>query len=326
MGSGRTEGRSRHTAANEARNAAPLHHHERARKPQRRPPAAATAPRNCLVGEPAGSPETEEQMDKRIDTSRPHPARRYNYWLGGKDNFAADRASGDAIARIWPHIVTAARANNDWRARAVAYCVPAGIRQFLDIGTGLPSADNTHEVAQHLAPDTRVVYVDNDPLVLVHARALLTSAAPGATDYIEADLRRPAAILEHPALRSTLNLNKPVALVLAAVLHFIPDSDDPYGIVRTLMGALPAGSHLVLSHASSALIPAPAADELTSEAALGRFDFHDRGLQEITAFFAGLDLVEPGVEIVSQWRPDPASTPPPPEQVSVYGGVAVKPA
>jgi hypothetical protein len=267
-------------------------------------------------------------MDElHFDTGRPHPARRYNYWLGGKDNFAADRESGDAIAAIWPDIVTAARANRDFLKRAVTYCVAeAGIRQFLDIGTGLPTADNTHEVAQRLAPESRIVYVDNDPLVLTHARALLTSDAAGKTDYIDADLREPADILNHPALRTTLDLTQPVALMLVAVLHFVPETAEPYRLVQTLMDALPAGSHLVLTHASSAKIPQPAAEQFSSASFPGRDDFHDRDPQQITRFFDGLDLVEPGLEIVSNWRPDPATTAPKPEQVSVYGGVAVKPA
>ncbi|MEV4709609.1 SAM-dependent methyltransferase [Actinoplanes sp. NPDC049316] len=265
--------------------------------------------------------------EEAIDTSKAHPARRYNYWLGGKDNFAADRESGDAIANIWPHIVIAARANRAFLKRAVTYCVAeAGIRQFLDIGTGMPTADNTHEVAQQLAPESRIVYVDNDPMVLAHARALLTSDPAGATSYIDADLRRPADILTDPALRATLDLTQPVALMLVAVMHFVPETAEPYRLVHTLMDALPAGSHLVLTHASSAMIPRPAAEQLSTASFPGRDDFYDRDPQQIAKFFDGLNLVEPGLQIVSDWRPDPASPNVPPEQVSVYGGVAVKPA
>jgi hypothetical protein len=272
----------------------------------------------------------EEQMDEShpdLDTRRPHPARRYDYWLGGKNNFAADRESGDAIAAIWPDIVTAARANREFLKRAVSYCVAeAGIRQFLDIGTGLPTTGNTHEVAQRLAPDSRIVYVDNDPMVLTHARALLTSDPAGAIDYIDADLRRPGDILEHAALRDTLDLEQPVALILVAVLHFVPETAEPYGLVSTLMGALAAGSHLILTHASSAMIPQPAAHQFATSNVPGRDDFHDRNPEQIVKFFDGLDFVPPGLEVVSDWRPDPATDPVAPEQVSVYGGVAVKPA
>ena len=180
-----------------------------------------------------------------IDTTTAHPARRYDYWLGGKDNFAADRESADAIETIFPSIRTAARENRNFLHRAVRYLVTeAGVRQFLDIGTGLPTADNTHDIAQRLAPDARIVYVDNDPLVLVHARALLTSHPHGATQYIEADLRQPEQILTDADLTGTLDLAKPVALLLVAVLHFVPDTDHPDTIVRTLLDALiPVPAH-----------------------------------------------------------------------------------
>ncbi len=187
----------------------------------------------------------------RIDMTRPHPARRYDYWLGGKDNFQADRDAAEAIAAVFPSIRTAARENRAFMQRAVRFlAAEAGIRQFLDIGTGLPTANNVHDVAQGIAPESRIVYVDNDPLVLTHARALLTSSDEGATAYIDADVRNPEKILSDPAVQNTLDLSQPVALLLVAILHFIEDDDDPYGIVKRLFSALPAGSYLVLSHAT----------------------------------------------------------------------------
>ncbi len=183
----------------------------------------------------------------RIDTSVAHPARRYNYWLGGKDNFAADRASGDAIAAAWPSAPIAARENRRFLGRATRFLAgEAGIRQFLDIGTGLPTAGNTHEVAQVVAPSSRVVYVDNDPMVMVHARALLTSAPEGATDYLDANVRDPKAILAEAA--RTLDFTQPVAVMLLGIINFVPDDDEAAAVVRTLVDAVPSGSYLVMSH------------------------------------------------------------------------------
>ncbi|MEV4704503.1 SAM-dependent methyltransferase [Actinoplanes sp. NPDC049316] len=258
-----------------------------------------------------------------INTGVAHPARRYNYWLGGKDNFAADRASGDAIEKIFPHIRTAAIENRRFLHRAVRWLTAeAGIRQFLDIGTGLPTADNTHEVVQAVAPDARVLYVDNDPIVLTHARALLTSHPHGRTDYIDADLKRPVTILDAPAFKRTLDLTQPVALLLVAVLHFLTEHDDPYSIVETLLDRLAPGSYLVLSHATAELLPPATAAALTSVP--GRGDFTSRTYQQAQRFFDGLDLVAPGLVVASQWRPPPGSTPTPPEQVAAYAGVARK--
>jgi SAM-dependent methyltransferase len=215
--------------------------------------------------------------------------------------------------------VTAARANRDFLQRAVTYCVQeAGIRQFLDIGTGLPTADNTHEVAQRLAPDARVVYVDNDPLVMVHARALLTSSPEGRTDYIEADLREPAEILGHPQLAGTLDLSKPVALMLVATLHFLLDDKQAYTVVKQLVDRLAPGSYLVATHATADFLDA----QTRSKLAAMNNDIVPRDRDQFTRFFTDLDLVEPGVEVITNWRPDPGVTMPPPEQVSVYGAVA----
>jgi hypothetical protein len=190
-------------------------------------------------------PATRQRPDA-FDASVAHSARVHDYWLGGKDNYAADRAAGDAVMAAYPGIVMSVRANRAFLARAVRFpAAEAGIRQFLDVGTGIPTASNTHEVAQAIAPDCRVVYVDYDPVVLAHARALLTSSPEGATDYIDADLRKPGAILAEAA--RTLDFTRPVAVMLIAVMHLVVDEDDPYGIVRTLLAGVPSGSYLALS-------------------------------------------------------------------------------
>ena len=258
----------------------------------------------------------------RIDMTRPHPARRYDYWLGGKDNFQADRDAAEAIANVFPHIRTAARENRAFMQRAVRYlAAEAGIRQFLDIGTGLPTANNVHDVAQGVAPESRIVYVDNDPLVLTHARALLTSSEGGATAYIDADVRDPEKILGDPAVRETLDWSRPVALLLVAVLHFVEDHEDPYGIVNRLVAALPPGSYLVLSHATfDPLDPETiAAMNAVNEGITPRFS--PRALAEVSRFFDGLDLLEPGIVSVSDWRPAPGPRPTPAEATG-YGAVA----
>jgi hypothetical protein len=258
----------------------------------------------------------------RIDMTKPHPARRYDYWLGGKDNFQADRDAAEAIAAVFPHIRTAARENRAFMQRAVSFlAAEAGVRQFLDIGTGLPTANNVHDVAQGIAPESRIVYVDNDPLVLTHARALLTSSPEGATAYIDADARNPEKILLDPAVRDTLDLSQPVALLLVAVLHFIEDGDDPYAIVKRLVGALPAGSYLVLSHATfDPLDPETiAAMNAVNEGIKPRFC--PRTLSEVSRFFDGLQLLEPGIVSVSDWRPEPGPRPTPAEATG-YGAVA----
>ena len=263
-----------------------------------------------------------------IDTSVAHPARRYNYFLGGKDNFQADRESGDAIARFFPTIRVATLENRSFLRRAVEFLVrEAGVRQFLDIGTGIPSANNTHEVAQGLAPDARVVYVDNDPVVLVHARALLTSTPEVRTAYIDADLREPEQILRDPELRATLDMSQPVALMLIAVLHFIVDRDDPYGIVRTLVDALPSGSYVAITNVTTDFMPAHIKAEAESSQATARYgDIRFRTLDEVARFFEGLELVEPGVVSITDWRAEHEPAPrPTAADVSVHGAVGRKP-
>jgi trans-aconitate methyltransferase len=268
-----------------------------------------------------------DEPSRTLDVTVAHPARRYNYWLGGKDNFAADRASADAIEKIYPGIRTAAVENRRFLHRAVRYLVQVeGVRQFLDVGTGLPTADNTHEVAQRYDPTARVLYVDNDPLVLVHARALLISYPAGATAYLDADLRQPDTILAAPKLHDTLDLTRPVAVLLVAVLHFLPDHEQAYDVVQTLMAAMPAGSYLVISHATTDALPADTARRLAACDLPGRGDFTARTCAQVARFFDGLTLIDPGLHVISAWRPDPRHPQPPAEQVAAYGGIAHKPA
>jgi hypothetical protein len=264
-------------------------------------------------------------VSPRIDTAKPHAARVYDFYLDGKDHFAADRETGRALMRVVPTIRAAARENRAFLGRAVRFLVAeAGIRQFLDVGTGLPSANNVHEVAQGLVPSCRVVYVDNDPIVLAHARALLTSSAEGKTAYIHADLREPERILADPVTAATLDFAEPVALMLVAVLHFVPDEAQPRRIVQALLDALPSGSYLVATHATAEHDP-------DRGAAAARI-YHERGIafqfrvaDEFAGLaFRGLDLVAPGVTSVSDWRPDDDGPHPLPAEVAWDGGVARK--
>ena len=258
-----------------------------------------------------------------FDTTVAHPARRYDYWLDGKDNFAADRESGDKIAAAFPSIRTAVRENRAYLKRTVSYLArEAGIRQFLDVGTGLPTADNTHEVAQAIAPDARIVYVDNDPIVLTHARALLTSTRDGATAYIDADVRDPARILADPQMHETLNLSKPVGLVLLAIMHFIDDTEDPHAIVAQLVSALAPGSYLVMSHATYDPMPPEIVTRLKAAIAGTGEKGGPRDREQFAKFFAGLELVDPGVVPVGDWRPTLGTQIPDPADVGVYGAVA----
>ncbi|SDT37741.1 SAM-dependent methyltransferase [Actinoplanes derwentensis] len=260
----------------------------------------------------------------RLDTGVAHPARRYNYWLGGKDNFAADRESGDLLAKSYPAARIAARANRAFLRRAVGYLTAeAGIRQFLDVGTGLPTADNTHEVAQRIAPDSRIVYVDHDPMVMVHARALLTSADEGQTRYIEADLREPERIL---AGLEILDLSKPVGLILVAVVHFLPSQEQAVTAVRTLLDALPSGSHLVMTLATTDLLTPELKANWDEALRSGRSDVHPRTRTQVEEFVVALELVEPGISAISEWRPDPTDDEQPtPVEASLFGVVARKP-
>jgi S-adenosyl methyltransferase len=238
-----------------------------------------------------------------FDTSTAHIARVYDYWLGGKDNYAADRAVGDQVRQAYPNIAHSVRANRAFLARAVNYLVnEAGIRQFLDIGTGIPSSNNTHEVAQSAVPECRVVYVDNDPVVLVHARALLSSDPAGVTDYIDADLRDAAAVLSQAG--RTLDLTRPVAVMLLGILHMIPDQDDPRAIVTTLMDAAASGSFLTISHPASDIDAAAGAEASRRYNAQAAESATFRSREAVLGLFEGLDLVEPGLVPVPQWRPN----------------------
>jgi hypothetical protein len=262
--------------------------------------------------------------DPRFDTTIPHPARRYDYWLGGKDNFAADRESADAIAAAYPGVRISAIENRWFLHRAVRFLAQeAGIRQFLDIGTGIPTSPNVHEIAQAVDPSTRVVYVDNDPIVLAHARALLTSTPQGRTAYIDSDLRQPDVILRDPDLGGTLDLTRPVALMMVAVLHFLLDDHDPYGAVTRLVEAMPAGSYLVLSHVTYDFMPPATIAELNAANAARNVEFRPRSREEFTRFFQGLELVAPGIVPVSDWRAEDAPQPRPSAEITgMYVAVA----
>jgi SAM-dependent methyltransferase len=257
------------------------------------------------------------QDPHRINTSVPHPARRYNYWLGGKDNFQADRDSGDAIAEMFPSVRAAVLANRAFMRRAVTYVAGQGVSQFLDIGTGIPAPNNTHEVAQALIPTARVVYVDNDPIVLSHARALMTSGEGGQTAYIEADLRDYEVILDHPDLQRVLDLDQPTAVLLVAILHFIVDADDPAGIVAGLVRRLAPGSYLVMSHGTADFAPL---EQRMPAAKHGSLRPRDRA--EVAELVAGLELVEPGIVPISGWRNDDEGPHLTPREDGIYGLVA----
>jgi hypothetical protein len=273
-----------------------------------------------LVTGSSSSPSDEQTT--KIDPSVPHSARLWNYWLGGKDNFAADREVADQILAMVPEMVTSARADREFLGRVVRHMAGVeGIRQFLDVGTGIPTADNTHEVAQRVAPTSRIVYVDNDPMVLAHARALLSSHPEGATDYIDADVREPDKILE-PAAR-TLDFAKPIAIMMLGILNFIPDNDEAAAIVNHLLAAVPSGSFLAISHPTTEINGDVMTEALRlwNEGPAAKMVLRTR--DEVARFFDGLELLDPGVVTCSRWRPDPQT-----DTVSVevahYGGVGSK--
>jgi O-methyltransferase involved in polyketide biosynthesis len=257
-----------------------------------------------------------------FDTSVPHIARVYDYWLGGTDNFAADRVMGERTLQAYPNLVYSVRANRAFLARAVRFLAgEAGIRQFLDIGTGIPTANNTHEAAQRVAPSSRIVYVDHDPVVLSHAQALLASTPEGACTYIDADLRDPETILA--AAADTLDFSQPVAVMLIAVMHFIGDDAEASAIMRRLMAACVPGSYVALSHAASDIDAAQMAEMVRrlNESMAEKTTLRDRA--GVTRLFDGLELVEPGVIRAAEWRPDTdleAASP-----AALWGGVARKP-
>jgi hypothetical protein len=258
-----------------------------------------------------------------VNPNVPHSARIYDYWLGGKDNFAVDRAVGEAMMKAIPGMRYMAGENRKFVHRAARDLVAKeGIRQFLDIGTGIPTRPNLHEIAQQIAPETRVVYVDNDPIVLVHARALMISSEEGRSEYIEADIRRPESILTEPVLQETLDLTKPVGLTLIAILMLLADEDDPWDMVTRYRDAMPSGSIMAITHPTADFNP----DEVNQAVAAARgagMTFQDRGRDEVARFFGDWELLEPGLVPVSAWRPDsPVDAP---EAAYYWAGVARKP-
>jgi hypothetical protein len=278
-----------------------------------------------MASPPPAGPD-DGDLPSEIDPSKPHPARVYDYLLGGKDNFAADRETAKKALAALPSLRTGSRENRAFLGRAVRYlAAEEGIAQFLDLGSGLPTVGNVHEVAQDVNPAARVVYVDNDPIVLTHARALLTSKLAGKCAYIRADVRNPEVILSHPATRETLDFGSPVGLIMAAILPFITDEDEPAKIVKTMVGALPSGSYVVGTHPTNEYAPTEARD-------VGRV-YQQRGipvqLRDAGEFadlvFKGLTLVPPGVVVISEWRPEPGVIRPSLAEVSINGAVARKP-
>ncbi|MEO3796697.1 SAM-dependent methyltransferase [Nonomuraea sp. B10E15] len=265
----------------------------------------------------------ESLSEHKLQPHVPHTARIWNYWLGGKDHFPVDREVGDRVKKIFPVVVELAQADRLFLGRAVRFLTAeAGIRQFLDIGTGLPTQDNTHEVAQEIAPETRVVYVDNDPLVLVHARALLTSSEEGATSYIDADARDPSFILREAA--KTLDFSQPVAIMLLGIMHFINDDDELQRIIDELMAAVPSGSYVAVANTTTAVN-----GETTAEAVrVWNIDAQPklklRTPERIAEFFSGYDMVEPGWVSCSRWRPEPEWDGSLPVEVDQWCGVVRK--
>jgi len=276
-----------------------------------------------MADDQANEQAAPADMAGKIDTTVAHPARVYDYWLGGKDNFAADREAAERVLAVTPGLRERVRANRAFLARATRYlAAEAGIRQFLDIGTGIPAVNNTHEVAQAVAPDSRIVYVDNDPIVLVHAKALLASGPHGATQYVEGDIRDSGPILD--AASATLDFSQPIGLMLLGILHLIQDSEEPYRVVADLVDGLPSGSYLALSH------PASDTNVLAQAEAQRRYNQRVstpqtlRTREQVHRFFDGLELVPPGVVYVHTWHPDPGD-PVPADGHSAHGGVGRKP-
>ncbi|MBX6387556.1 MAG: SAM-dependent methyltransferase [Frankia sp.] len=270
-------------------------------------------------------PETgREPVELRTDI--PHSARVYDYFLGGKTNYPADREAAELVLESGPNTRISALANRAFLHRVARYLAGTeGIRQFLDIGTGIPTPPNLHEIAQEVAPEARVVYVDNDPIVLAHARALLVGTPEGRTAYVHADLREPEKILNSPTLLDTLDLTKPVALSVLAILHFLPDSDDPLSRLRVLLDALPSGSFLAISHVTSDFAPEEA-DQVTRIYRARGIPLQVRTRAEIERFVDGLELVDPGIQVVHRWRPDAATDrSATDDQVNIYGALARKP-
>lgn len=254
----------------------------------------------------SSAPSDRPRRPRDIDVTVAHPARIWDYWLGGKDNFAVDREVSAQLLSVMPDWIVFASADREFLGRAVRYLAgEVGIRQFLDVGTGIPTRDNTHEVAQRVAPESRVVYVDNDPVVLAHAGALLVSTPPGVTDYIDADLNEPDEILRGAA--RTLDFNEPIAITLLGILEFVTDNAKAYGIIKRLMDSVVSGSHLVIAHPTTDIDGEAmrTVEQIWNDSGAVPAKFRSR--DEFSRFFDGLELLEPGVVSLTQWRPDPAT-------------------
>jgi DNA-binding HxlR family transcriptional regulator len=264
-------------------------------------------------------PVTPPHFDKAV----PSPARIWNYWIGGKDNYAVDREIGDATAQAQPTLPLIARYVRRFQASAVDRLLQQGVRQFLDIGTGLPVAGSVHEVAQRSAPESRVVYVDNDPLVLSHARALLTSSPQGACDYLDADLREPGKILARAS--QTLDLSQPVAVVLLGVLHFIPDEDDPWGVVTRLLEGLTGDAYLVIAHGANDLNPAEVSESARRYNERSPIPYEPRSRSEVVRFFSGVQMLSPGLVSLGSWWPDRPGDDTPDSDMAGYVGIGWRP-
>ncbi|WP_405719522.1 SAM-dependent methyltransferase [Streptomyces sp. NBC_01537] len=263
---------------------------------------------------------------EQIDTSRPHPARMYDYYLGGWDNYEVDREAAEQVIELFPSIRPSARANRGFLQRATRFVTEQGIRQIIDIGTGIPTSPNTHETAQAVSPEVRVAYVDNDPIVAAHAGARLTGA--GNTGFFLGDVREPETILDHPTIRELIDFDRPVALLLVAVLHFVTDKEDPARLARTLGDALPAGSYLVLSHGTADFFPDGSQTKAAKVYEGATATVNLRPHAEILPFFEGFDLLDPGLVQVPLWRPGPGSPLPDADELrrtgTFYGGVGYK--
>ena len=276
-----------------------------------------------MTEEPAAGPAERPEVPVVIDTTRPHQARIYDYWLGGKDNFAVDREAAERALAVYPGLRRGVRAQRAFLANAVEYMArAAGIRQFLDIGTGIPTASNTHEVAHMVDPGARIVYVDNDPMVLAHARALLTASRPGTTSYLDADLRDTEKILSEAA--ALLDFGQPIGVLLVGILQLIPDMDEPRAIVGRLMEAVPPGSWLAIFHPASDILTDQMIEVARQVSARSATPTTLRSKAEIMRFFDGLELLEPGLVQVHRWRPA-ASAPDTDDEVPGYAGLAWKP-
>jgi hypothetical protein len=280
--------------------------------------------------------EAGSARSRNLGLDRPHSARMYDYYLGGKTNYEADRKGAEEALHAWPAARSAARANRSFMHRAVHTLSTAGFTQFLDVGTGIPTSPNLHEVAQGVNPEARIVYADHDPIVLTHARALLNSSEDGRTAYVEGDITQPDSILGAPDLARTLDLDKPVVLSINAVLHFVPDDRDPYGVVSHMLSAFPSGSALLLTHVTTDIDPSGVGRlvEIYNEKGVPT---QARSRDEVARFFTGLDLLDPGVDLAHRWRPEvtvplpahvlptqPRRTPTD-DEVSLWAGVAHKP-